>query len=1360
MFADVFRARRSRHDRGRRSLKLRLEPLEQRWLLSTFLVTNTNDAGPGSLRQAILDSNLTPGHNTIDFDIPGAGVQTIRVGSTTGMPLPDVTNPVTIDAYSQPGTRVNSLARGDNAVLLVQLDGSTLPFGDGLHVIVNDVTVQGLVVDRFPNTGIHVGGAAATGDAIAGNFVGTDPTGTFAEGNDWNGIRVDNSASGNTVGGTTPAARNVNSGNGNNGVSISGAGSGNVVEGNFLGTGATGTAAVANAWDGVTIYASSGNLIGGTTPGAGNLCSGNSQRGVDLFGDATTGNVVEGNFIGTDVTGSFAIGNHWEGVAANGIGFNVIGGTSPGAGNVISGNYLGGVGIWIAGSTGNLVEGNFIGTDATGSFAVGNQGDGVGPLTGRNTVGGTTPGARNVISGNGGDGVGMWSPGTSGNLVEGNFIGTDVTGAFAVANQGNGVSIEWSATGNMIGGTTAGARNVISGNAANGVTIWAPSTAGNVVAGNFIGLGAAGNALGNADDGVRIDFEASGNTIGGTTPGAGNVISRNGSKGVELTGADSGNTVAGNLIGTDPTGTVAVGNLAGGVSINGQASANTVGGTTAAARNVISGNDDHGVEIFDAGTSGNVVAGNFLGTDVTGTAALGNTLDGVGIFDDGTDNTVGGTDAGAGNVISANGADGVEIHGSGTTDNLIAGNLIGTDATGTVALGNTLDGVGIHDGASDNRVGAYGPSARNVISGNQRDGVNLHDSGTTDNVIEDDYIGVNPAGTAALGNGRDGVSIGGGASGNTIGTAIPEGRDVISGNGGDGVVLLDAGTSSNAVAGSYIGTDAAGTAALGNGGHGVSIRDGADANVIGGGSPGVGNVISGNGQDGIAISAASGNGVGANYIGTGAGGIAALGNSSYGVEIYGGASNNLIGGEDPTNRNVISGNVSDGVNIHDEGTDGNAVANNFIGINAGGTAAVANRHDGVDLSGGASTNQIGGNVISGNAADGLDILDSESTGNVIVQNEVGTNAAGTAALGNAYDGVKIRDGAGANVIGGTDPGVGNLISGNGLDGVSLNETGPGNWIEGNLIGTDKTGTAALGNVEDGVDIQYGGGNHIGGTAPGAGNVIAHNGHNGVEVSASLDNDIQGNSLLANGEDGVFIQFGGSNLVGGTTPGAGNVIASNGRNEVEVNASSNNGIHQNSIFANGALGISLTNGGNDNAVAPILTSAVSSPSGTTIQGTLDAAPDTTYTLEFFSNPGPAPNGQVYLASLTATTDDSGHAEFTAIVAMEVAVGDFITATATDPLENTSAFSAWQVVTESDSTSVARPQVIHNDRDRGTGATDCLFSGPGPAEPARAAVASSNVVRTVDDAFIGWVPVPMGASAPGDSTLLLDPRFGLV
>ncbi len=222
-------------------LRPRLEVMEDRTLLSTFLVSNTGDSGPGSLRQAILDSNNAVGAtNTIDFDIPGTGVQTIAPLSS----LPTITNPVLIDGTSQPGYA---------GTPLIELNGSQAGGGDGLTITGAGVTVRGLDIDSFSQgAGIHLTGTGATGDWIYGNFLGTDPTGTKAEANEY-GVEIDAGATNNLIGtngdGVNDVAqRNVISGNGDSGVLISGQGTdGNVVAGNFIGTDLTGTLALGNA---------------------------------------------------------------------------------------------------------------------------------------------------------------------------------------------------------------------------------------------------------------------------------------------------------------------------------------------------------------------------------------------------------------------------------------------------------------------------------------------------------------------------------------------------------------------------------------------------------------------------------------------------------------------------------------------------------------------------------------------------------------------------------------------------------------------------------------------------------------------------------------------------------------------------------------------------------------------------------------------------------------------------------------------------------------------------------------------------------------------------------------------------------
>ncbi|HWE36555.1 MAG TPA: hypothetical protein VG406_08315, partial [Isosphaeraceae bacterium] len=395
---------------------------------------------------------------------------------------------------------------------------------------------------------------------------------------------------------------------------------------------------------------------------------------------------------------------------------------------------------------------------------------------------------------------------SGGDTVVGNVIGLDPTGTTALGNR-SGVLV-LSISNNTIGGTTAADRNIISGNSQDGVDIQGTGTLiqGNVVAGNYVGTDITGTtALGNGGAGISI-LAASDNTIGGTVAGAGNVVSGNTGAGIQISIVTSsgqiasGNLVEGNLVGTDATGTRAVGNTGSGVIIT-DAAQNTVGGTVAAARNVIAANFE-GVVLDEnsAGLgTGNVIAGNYIGTDVNGTAALGNT-EGVQVSTE--NDTIGGTAAGARNVISGNTADGIEFVNNAnfpsTSGVLIAGNSIGLDATGAAALGNTQDGIGI-SGATADTIGGTTAGAGNVISGNALHGVNM--SGTTGVLIEGNRIGTDATGTTGLGNGQEGITIGGTSTGDTIGGTVAGAGNVISGDGFgtggpfDGLALQNAGVS-------------------------------------------------------------------------------------------------------------------------------------------------------------------------------------------------------------------------------------------------------------------------------------------------------------------------------------------------------------------------------------------------------------------------------------------------------------------------------------------------------------------------------------------------------------------------------------
>jgi hypothetical protein len=390
---------------------------------TTYTVTNTGDSGPGSLRQAILDANANPGLDTIAFNISGSGVQTI----TPSTALPTISDPVTIDGFTQPGSQPNGNGPGfgDNSVHLIEISGASLAT-DGLILGSGSdgSTIRGLVLNHWTGRDITLSSGSNT---IAGNFLGTDPAGALAEpGSASNtGIFVfTTSPSNNTIGGNTPADRNLISGHPSEGISVY-VSTSLTIQGDFIGTDATGTLSIAND---LGITANPGNtVIGGTLSGAGNLISGNTTYGLS-FTDAGTG-LVEGNLIGTDVTGTKAVPNMGgQGVLLyNSTGGVTVGGSAAGAANVISGN--GGSGITIDNGSGSIIQGNFIGTDITGILPLGNAFVAGSPVFGgiflnggsNVLIGGGNPGEGNVIAFNRGNGVTIGGSGT-GNTVRGNAI--------------------------------------------------------------------------------------------------------------------------------------------------------------------------------------------------------------------------------------------------------------------------------------------------------------------------------------------------------------------------------------------------------------------------------------------------------------------------------------------------------------------------------------------------------------------------------------------------------------------------------------------------------------------------------------------------------------------------------------------------------------------------------------------------------------------------------------------------------------------------------------------------------------------------------------------------------------------------
>ena len=452
--------------------------------------------------------------------------------------MPPIAGTATIDGYTQPGASPNTLANGDNAKILIEIDGTmdTQPGGSGLYPFdCATTTVRGFVLSAWNTPGTAPNGdtlgAAGLFDNcvsgyIEGNFMGTDFTGTVAKPDldgigDESGGFVAGTPTSNVVGGTTPQARNILSGNSEGGIGIFPTSTNLAVEGNYIGTDVTGTKALGYSLNGIGLTGGT-VIVGGTLPGAGNLISG-SNLNVDINDLLNQGqahdDLVQGNLIGTDLTGQVALpGQGSEGLSIETFPTNMlIVGTTPAARNIISGNSIDGLSL-IDTVQYNQIQGNYIGLDVTGTKALPNGAQGVisgvtaanvVPST-ENTVGGAVPGAGNVISGNEGDGIAFEGTASGviddnivweGNTFQGNLIGTDATGVNAIPNFGYGIDLLSGATNYLIGGSNPGEGNLIANNGA-GVVIdpGAPQFTGTSQNNNTIG----NTILNNGGTGVWI----------------------------------------------------------------------------------------------------------------------------------------------------------------------------------------------------------------------------------------------------------------------------------------------------------------------------------------------------------------------------------------------------------------------------------------------------------------------------------------------------------------------------------------------------------------------------------------------------------------------------------------------------------------------------------------------------------------------------------------------------------------------------------------------------------------------------------------------------------------------------------------
>ena len=389
----------------------------------TFTVINTDDSGAGSLRQAITDANANLGSDTIDFAIPGAGQKTIALLSE----LPAIGETVIMDGGNN----------GDATNRVEVTGGGTLSTGFNLNAsTASGSTIRNFVLNGFTSRQILFL-FTVTGCTIQGNIIGLNAAGTAIVDTSRQGIDMEVGCSGNLIGGTTAAERNVISSATDIAIVLNSSDS--IVQGNFIGLNAAGTAKAGNPNFGVFV-GNGGATIGGTNPGEGNVIVSGSV-GIEFGGNpalAQSSGLAQGNFIGTDATGMISLN------AGTGTGINVSHATGVviSGGNVISGNNLG-VSISSSGISGGssnsiTVQGNFIGTGSDGVSALGNSGNGVDMfLSNNNIVGGINSGEGNIIAFNGGAGV--RNNLSTGNRIEGNSIFSNV--GLGIDQETSGVSL-------------------------------------------------------------------------------------------------------------------------------------------------------------------------------------------------------------------------------------------------------------------------------------------------------------------------------------------------------------------------------------------------------------------------------------------------------------------------------------------------------------------------------------------------------------------------------------------------------------------------------------------------------------------------------------------------------------------------------------------------------------------------------------------------------------------------------------------------------------------------------------------------------------------------------------------------------
>lgn len=856
--------------------------------------------------------------------------------------------------------------------------------------------------------------------------------------------------------------------------------------------------------------------------------------GVDIQSGAD-GNTIAGNYVGTDVTGTLDFGNDTIGIlvfSAN----NVIGGTTAADRNVASGNQLDGIRIEGVAATNNTIIGNYVGLNATGTASLGNAQYGIRLNVGASgtVVGGDTAAERNVIASDGFAAIDFSGDAAANVRVQGNYIGTDATGTSELGNATYGLLLRNGARNNLIGGIAPGEGNLISGHStAIGMFDGVSSTFNNAVLGNSI---LSSSALGIDLDIDGVSFNDSDDADSGANDALNfpvlQSVAQNGANldvdfAIDLVAGDYRIEFFDNASGLAPSGFGEGETFIGFMNIT----ATGAGGYESFSTTLT------GVTASDIANITTTATEDLGGGNFGSTSEFGPQFQGVGtLIVDTTTDTLDGDTSSIVSLLGNRGADGLislreaitatnntsngsgpdEIHfniaGAGP-HSLTLGSALPTIIDAVVldgwtepdygstpiielngsALGAGVNGLAFSGGGSGSTVRGF------VINQFSNSGIFL--SNASNISIEGNYIGTDTSGAVDMGNGTSGIVLSN-ADNNTIGGLTTAERNVISGNTSHGIDLQN-GAASNSIHGNYIGTNAAGTATLGNGNWGIAVSSGSNANTIGGTSAAARNVISGNtvGIDFTGVNTRN-NTVSGNYIGLNAAGANNLGNSNAAIVVQGSAHQNTIGGTTTAHRNVIAGGSTDGIRI--TGANDTSILNNYIGVNAAGDTDRGFTQEGIEVSN-ASNTIIGalnqGNVISGNNAAGIGVQ-AGASGTKIIANLIGTNASNSGGIANSQHGISISGDASNTTIGTELAGEGNTIQFNLGDGVNIAGTGTGHHVVGNSI---------VSNSELGIDLGMDGPNTNDNLD---GDLGANNLQNYPNLSEAITNDL--NSVTITG----------------------------------------------------------------------------------------------------------------------------------------------------------------------------------------------------------------------------------------------------